>query len=149
MRLARDHAGFAETKKTEPTLEERLGRHLDKVRANSAPRTAARYRAITAHLVGYFGGNARITPDELEKYKEHRLGEGAKTQTINLELLFLKAAWADSRAGRGHVQMTPTTPGPRNSSNGASAKASTTLSLGAALYLSKRKALGSIHTRAT
>lgn len=94
--LARHQTGFAETKKSELGLEERLNRHLDKVRANGAPRTVTRYRAIAAHLLRHFGGDRKITPDELEKYKEHRLGEGAKTQTINLELQFLKSAWADA-----------------------------------------------------
>jgi integrase len=96
VRLARDQAGFPETKKTEVTLEDRLNRHLDKVRANSAPRTVARYKAIAAHLLNYFSVNGAVTSEALEKYKEHRLGEGAKTQTINLELQFLKSVWADA-----------------------------------------------------
>lgn len=96
VRLARDQAGFPESKSPVVTLESRLDRYLEKVRANGAPRTIARYRAIRGHLLGFFGGSTSVTPDELEKYKEHRLGQKAKTQTINLELQFLKSVWADA-----------------------------------------------------
>lgn len=96
VRLAKGQAGFPEKEDQEVGLEARLSRHLDKVRANSAPRTVSRYKAISAHLLSHFGPEGRVTPEGLEKYKEHRLRQGARTQTINLELQFLKSAWADA-----------------------------------------------------
>ena len=96
VRLAKGLAGFPDKEVTEVGLEARLNRHLDKVRTNSAPSTVSRYKAISAHLLSYFGADGKITPEGLEKYKEHRLRQDARTQTINLELQFLKSAWIDS-----------------------------------------------------
>jgi integrase len=96
VRLAKGLAGFPDKEVTEIGLAARLDRHLEKVRANSAPSTVSRYKAISAHLLSHFGADGKITTDGLEKYKENRLRQNAKTQTINLELQFLKSVWADA-----------------------------------------------------
>ena len=73
VRLAMKQAGYPEKEEKQIGLEARLNRHLEKVRANSAPRTVSRYKAISAHLLSHFDEDGRVTPEGLEKYKEQRL----------------------------------------------------------------------------
>lgn len=86
--IERGKAGF-------PIIEQKaLGRRLDDFLrdqvSGKAPRTVVRYKGMARAALEYFGADAHVDAGGLRRYIAHRIAAGAKSKTINNELIFLR-----------------------------------------------------------
>lgn len=89
------------------SFQEAATRYLDKLAEEGGKDLTAKRRRLTLHLMPFFADTAlsNISTFDVERYKKARLGQGAKTGTINRELaafshLLTKAVewqWLDQR----------------------------------------------------
>jgi integrase len=95
LRLAEVQANIERGKAGFPVVErKRLGQLLEEfLRDQSngkAPKTIVRYKGMARLALDFFGPDAEVDAPALRRYITHRLAEGVKARTVNIELTFLR-----------------------------------------------------------
>lgn len=95
--LERGKAGFPviEVKTLGRRIEEHLGAHS----TGKAPKTIIRYKGIARNIMDFFGPTAQVDVAGLRRYIQHRLDQGAKSKTVNNELIYIRTIYSDNGPG--------------------------------------------------
>ncbi len=102
------------TDRSDPGFLDHLPDFLIAYRNRVRPNTYRSMMASLKHLEPFFGGlkMRHITPAMIEQYKAHRLGNGVKKRTINIELSALSSyiTWLNSALGTKYEKPRPFSP---------------------------------------
>ncbi len=86
-----DRLNLPSGRKTTRSFPEAARDYIDRLRAENGKNINSKERQLIQHIIPFFRNQslAAVTTDDVERYKQRRLGEGAAPATINRELAVL------------------------------------------------------------